>query len=282
MIEKLTKKRLKECGFSKLQITRFYEKEGDPNYESFTQNKEIYFASRSERKIYSGIDSARVYYFRNENEIAFPMNYPDLLPEYFGKRLSIYLNEQRKIAGKVFIEKTVSEEFRQNEIKITERKIKELEQSPLLTLRMNNNYRVLKNYINWLNAIPENKVSHQPETKKPTASLIMLKPLKFSELFINPQIINDCINLLKETDKPCVNEDNEFIRNKGAFVVWFNALEQKKVFNSSFINDIERAKTLNYNFKGLGVSGSLFRQGNKRASENYKTHFENEIATIKH
>lgn len=125
-------------------------------------------------------------------------------------------------------------------------------------------------------------IPQQIETKsKIIAPLIEFKPSMFRELFINPEIVNDCITLLKETDKPCINDLNEFVRNKGAFIVWFNALEQKKIFNCSFANDTERAKTLNHNFKNLNVSISLFRQENKRATEKYKKHFENEITAIK-
>ena len=130
--------------------------------------------------------------------------------------------------------------------------------------------------------IQDKTTNSQPnKEQKIEAPIIEFKPSKFSELFINPTIVNDCINLLRETDKPCINEDNEYIRNKGAFVVWFNTLEQKKVFNYSYTNDIERAETLNYNFEGLNVSDSLFRQGNKRAKDNYKTYFETEISAIK-
>ncbi len=63
--------------------------------------------------------------------------------------------------------------------------------------------------------------------------------------------------------------------------MWLKVLEYKCVLKNSFKNDSERAETLNYNFDGLNISESLFRQENKRAKE-YKTHFQNEIAAIKH
>ena len=110
----------------------------------------------------------------------------------------------------------------------------------------------------------------------------IFSPKKFDELFINPALINDCLGLLKEMDKPCINDENKFIRHKGAFVIWINALEYKGMFKDSFKNYDEKAETLNKNFEGLEISESLFKQGNKRAKELYKRHFESEISALKH
>lgn len=104
---------------------------------------------------------------------------------------------------------------------------------------------------------------------------------KFIELFAGTILIDSCLDLLRETDKPCINDENGFIRNKGVFVIWFNALEAKRMFNYSFKNDEERAATLNKNFTGLNISASIFRYENKRAKE-YKNHFESEISALKH
>lgn len=119
----------------------------------------------------------------------------------------------------------------------------------------------------------------QTETKPEQASKPKFTPKQFSEIFYTPALVNDCIALLKETDKPCINDENGYIRNKGVFVVWFNALETKKMF-AAFSNDVERAATLNHNFVGLNISESLFRAGNTRAKE-FKSHFENQIAALK-
>lgn len=107
-------------------------------------------------------------------------------------------------------------------------------------------------------------------------------PKRFDELFINPALINECFGLLRETEKPCINDENGFIKNKGVFIVWFNTLEVKRMLNYSFKNDKERAETLNKNFTGLNISESLFRHENKRAKELYKSYFESEISALKH
>ena len=125
----------------------------------------------------------------------------------------------------------------------------------------------------------ESKNDNKPtgETKPPD-----FEPKLFKDLFDKPEIIDECLNLLRETDKPCISEHNKFMRNKGAFIIWFNALEKNKIFGFSFRNDIERAKTLNFNFEGLNVSSSLFRQENVKATEKHKKNFEGKINTIKH
>lgn len=105
-------------------------------------------------------------------------------------------------------------------------------------------------------------------------------PKEFKDLFENANLVADCINLLRNTTKPCINDANEYLRDKGVFVVWLYALEYKKILNFTFANDKERADTLNLNFPKLNISASLFRSPNAKA-KNYKTHFENEIAAIK-
>lgn len=106
-------------------------------------------------------------------------------------------------------------------------------------------------------------------------------PKRFDKLFFNPELIKDCLELLRYTEKPCINSANEYLRNKGVFVVWFNTLETKKMFNCKFYKDIDRAETLNENFPGLNIGGSTFRSDNMRAVEKYKTLFESEISALK-
>lgn len=106
-------------------------------------------------------------------------------------------------------------------------------------------------------------------------------PKAFAEIMHLPELLNDCLQLLRETDKPCINEKNRFIRNKGAFVVWFNTMEAKGMFNCRFSKDVTRAATLNHNFTDLNISESIFRQPNKRAKDNFQRDFEHSISALK-
>ncbi len=130
--------------------------------------------------------------------------------------------------------------------------------------------------------IIKNSLPNQTETKTDKIKAPVFKPKLFKDLLNKPELIDKCLNLLRETDKPCISDEDKYLRNKGVFVIWFIALQDKKMFNQIFTNDFERAETLNFNFEGLRISESLFRQKNKRATENYKKHFELEISAIKH
>jgi hypothetical protein len=119
------------------------------------------------------------------------------------------------------------------------------------------------------------------ENKKNLESKPEFITKEFHEIFNTPSLVDECLDLLRNTESPCINDERGFIKNKGAFVIWFNALESKKMFNCNFKNDAERAAILNHNFSNLNISQSLFGKENKRAKENYKTHFETEIAALK-
>jgi len=109
------------------------------------------------------------------------------------------------------------------------------------------------------------------------------KTVLFDNLFINPKLIEECLELLRDNEKPSIDNDNKYIgKCKGVLVIWFNVLERKSMFNISFSNDIKRANCLNTNFKNLNISEALFRSGNTKAKKNYQKLFETEIASIKH
>lgn len=106
-------------------------------------------------------------------------------------------------------------------------------------------------------------------------------PLLFKDLFVNPALIEGSLDLLRKTEKPCINDELVFIRDKGVFVVWFNAMERRTMFTISFQNDKQRAQTLNINFKNLNISSSSFKNISSKATDNYKKDFENAIAALK-
>ncbi|MGN6264763.1 MAG: hypothetical protein ACTHM5_03775 [Ginsengibacter sp.] len=126
----------------------------------------------------------------------------------------------------------------------------------------------------------EIKEKEKPPKKKTTAGSFI--PPNFTELFTNPALVDRCIELLREADKPHINDRNEFLSHKGAFVVWFRSLEKKGLLNYSFLNDFERAATLNKNFKGLNISASSFKNVSKKALDNDKDYFETGISVLKH
>ncbi len=191
-------------------------------------------------------------------------------------------NDFEKIYKREFDKSQISDEvfFQKHLINIIEEK-ENIYESYLKTTKQRawrENATTLELIYNFKQWVINNPII-ETQTQKENYTFI---PKGFNEIFINPILINDCIELLRDTEKPCINDENGFLRHKGIFIIWFNALEAKKMFNCSFGSDFERAATLNKNFAELNVSGSSFRSENKRATELYKNHFEREISTLKH
>jgi hypothetical protein len=280
MIEKLTELKMVEYDFGNEQIEKLLNWD---NYEINIQNsKGFFFASNIEGKIYTGKEAIKKVRFKDKQNAFFPFEDLSLVPDYFELIEAAYIEEQKKVAGSIFNEQATKEKFRLKEIDKTISLIKgKNDENKMWKYQpkfIENSIAKHEHYLQWLN----DKVTTNHPNKEQKIEAPFFKPKLFKDLFYKPEIIDKCLNLLRETDKPCINEEKKYLRNKGAFIVWFNALEYKKIFNFSFCNDIERAETLNINFEGLNISESLFRQGNKRATENYKDYFESAIAAIKH
>lgn len=156
MIEELNIDLLKKYGFTSERIEKLTTCD---NYEtpSFKGNK-CFFASNIENRIYSGIDAARRYFIENKNGVAFPYTEPDLIPEYFKKNLSVYIEAQRKIAGAIFIEIDTINEFKVNEIVITQKKIKEYEAQPPVFSSFAQKINLYKHYLKWLNSLNDSEM----------------------------------------------------------------------------------------------------------------------------
>lgn len=93
--------------------------------------------------------------------------------------------------------------------------------------------------------------------------------------------IREFIQLLRETEKPAISDDNNYIGNDiGVVSVWYNSLESKGIVEKAS-NDAQIAALLKGKFIGLEMSESHLRSKRIRAKQNYKSHFDTEIAAIK-
>lgn len=127
------------------------------------------------------------------------------------------------------------------------------------------------------------KVNNEVEViaqKNGISEASIFQPQLFIDIFKYPTTINECLQLLRETDKPCIDDDNRYISQKGVFVMWFSVLRFLGFFKFSILKDIEIAKTLNHNFEGLNISVSMIRQPNPRAKR-YQMNFTDSISAIK-
>ena len=93
MVFELTKENLQNFGFDEENITKLLTWD---NYAMFLFNDTCYyFATNIEKKIYTDVDAWQKKYFQNGN-IAFPLEYPDLIPEYFDLAFKEFLEKQKK------------------------------------------------------------------------------------------------------------------------------------------------------------------------------------------
>ncbi len=87
----LTKENLIKYGFNNLNIERLFNKIEWNNYSCFVINdNDIYCACNTENLIYKGIEAKRKYYFKNENQLIFPIDSFELMKEYFEKMRKQY------------------------------------------------------------------------------------------------------------------------------------------------------------------------------------------------
>ena len=112
MTIELTKENLQKCGFDEEQIIKLLEWD---KYDMFFFKDTCYYASNIEKKIFTEIDGFRKYYLEN-GIISFPMDCPDLIPNYFDLALKNYLDKQILLLNTMFVEADQKEKFVLNEI----------------------------------------------------------------------------------------------------------------------------------------------------------------------
>lgn len=102
MIDKLTKENLQKLGFKENDVNELYNTTGDYNLQC---NEGNVFVSKTEDKLYTGIDMYRKIYFTEKN-ISFPFRCPDLFDEYFELSLAKFFEKQKAELSIHFDEKT--------------------------------------------------------------------------------------------------------------------------------------------------------------------------------
>ncbi|MGB3586100.1 MAG: hypothetical protein WBA23_06150 [Tunicatimonas sp.] len=95
----------------------------------------------------------------------------------------------------------------------------------------------------------------------------------FDDLFIDMDLIEPCIQILRDVDPPLIGEKYNFIgrrNSKSALCIWMEELYMKDLIG--YANDEHKAKLLNQKFSGLEMTkdGSLFRKTSKTNEEKYK------------
>ena len=178
MIQELTKENLQSLGFNENEVNKLYSTTENYTYQSNNGN---IFVSKTENKIYTGIDFYRITYFENGN-LRFPYNCPDLVNEYFDLALNEFLQKQKSILGLLYNEtdqfnKFILLETKQSELIIKEQK----DYIELYDKRQWHNkekiINILESYINFL------KLKQQPKAVKPNEKYKNENLFKVGELF---------------------------------------------------------------------------------------------------
>jgi hypothetical protein len=160
MIIELTKENLQKCGFDEEQIIKLLEWD---KYDMFFFKDTCYYATNIEKKIFTEIDGFRKYYLEN-GIISFPMDCPDLIPNYFDLALKNYLDKQILLLNTMFVEADQKKKFVLNEIEKIKSSIEVLKEDikiKIYFIRDNKKKQVdiLDSYLNFL----KNKLNGQPQ-----------------------------------------------------------------------------------------------------------------------
>jgi hypothetical protein len=164
MIIKLTIENLLKSGCNEKEANELFITTGDYNLQC---NNGKFYVSKLENKFYTGIDYHRKVYF-GRDYIYFPLNCPDLVPEYYNLALHNFLEKKKKSLGLLYNEVNQTEKFISNEIKRSKDIIHNAKESFLKRTQHKFESKellvnVYESYIYFLEAI----ALEQPETKKP-------------------------------------------------------------------------------------------------------------------
>ncbi len=269
-IETLTKEKLLEYGFKEQQINEILS---NSSYEGNCINDSgQYWVSMIEEKIYSGEE-----YYAKGFKMIFPKS-ADLLPEYYNRKLSDFIEKAKEFEKSLFDETECKEQFKKKEMEFTEDCLKQREKFKGLHTMVNEN-KLYHLYLKWIKKQPT-ATTDQPKTKAKAVTKDEPETRTLKELFRNKGIYEDCLQLLRDIDNPAIDEESRFIsKNKGVLVVWYNALETKGIIQK-VINDKQRAAILKNTFENYSVSEGQFRQKNERATEDFRSGFLTDLAAI--
>jgi hypothetical protein len=109
----LTIENLLRNGCNEQEANKLFNTTGSCTYRWNIGN---FYVSKLENKFYTGIDFHRKVNFNN-GSLLFPVNCPDLIPEYYNLALYEFLQKQKKSLGLLYNEVNQTEKFISNEIK---------------------------------------------------------------------------------------------------------------------------------------------------------------------
>jgi hypothetical protein len=103
------------------------------------------------------------------------------------------------------------------------------------------------------------------------------------DLFFNPKDIQPCINILKNLEKPLIDDNNKFIKKgsiRAGFCLWIGFLEKANLIRMT--DFATYADLLRKKFRGLTLHRSNFNKPGPRATEYYQSDMKFLLSQLSH
>lgn len=102
----------------------------------------------------------------------------------------------------------------------------------------------------------------------------------FDDLFHDPNIINESLDVLRNAEPPLIDKKDNWIgKPSGAICVWTEELKARGIMKRADGKILSKYLPLKIN--GFTISESMFRKHQQRAESNYRLQFKNAISKIK-
>lgn len=111
-------------------------------------------------------------------------------------------------------------------------------------------------------------------------SLKKESPLKFEEMFTQPELIQDCIDILKKVEPPVLNQNEEYIgKYKGSFCVWIDKMNRKGLIYH-YTDRTIYARLIGLRFAPFSIDASMFSKPLKRVEDLYQLEFDTLLSQV--
>lgn len=132
------------------------------------------------------------------------------------------------------------------------------------------------------NEIEAEKQSWAVETPQQTETKTKQEtPKTFEELFYNTDLVDPCIDILKELDPPLIDTDCNYIgKLKGVFCVWIDEMQRQGIVKHYSDRKIF-ASLIPQKIKRFSIDESMFGKYQSKAENLYRTDIKTKVSKIK-
>lgn len=108
-------------------------------------------------------------------------------------------------------------------------------------------------------------------------------PKIFDELFYNTDLVDPCIDILKELDPPLIDTDCNYIgKLKGVFCVWIDEMQRQGIVKSNYPEERKLfASLIQQKIKRFSIDESMFGKYQSKAENMYRTDIKTKVSKIK-